>query len=242
MFTNVRIVLVHPTHPGNIGAVARAMKTMGFSQLFLVKPKLFPNPHATERAAHAADILLNATVVSEFLPAIQDCGLVIGASARARDVPWTVLSARDAAQKIAQESAVIPNIALVFGNEQNGLSNEELRHCHFQVEIPANPEYSSLNLAAAVQVMCYEMRVAYLNSLAHENSGPEKKHPPATTADLEYFYQHLEKVLFDIGFLKSTRSNKIMQRLRCLFNRTRLDRREMKILRGILTTIEESKV
>lgn len=236
MFDNIRVVLVNTSHPGNIGAVARALKTMGFTQLYLVRPKLFPHQKATERAAHAIDILQSAVVVDDFITAIQDCDLVLGASARARDVPWTVLSARDAAQKMAEKNSQYRSMALVFGNEQNGLSNEELRHCHFQIEIPANPAYSSLNLAAAVQVICYEMRMAYL---AQQPDIEDQKNRLATVTELTYFYQHLEKVLFDIGFLKSTRSSKIMQRLHCLFNRSGLDEKEVKILRGILTAIED---
>ena len=158
-FLPSRIVLVNTTDPGNIGAAARAMKTMGLKNLYLVAPKAFPHLSASVRASHAIDILAEARVVDNLTEALQDCSLVFGTSTRVRELNWVTLTARAAAEKIITRP--LQDVALVFGRERCGLTNEELQHCHFQIIIPANPDYSSLNLAAAVQIVCYELRMAF---------------------------------------------------------------------------------
>jgi tRNA (cytidine32/uridine32-2'-O)-methyltransferase len=230
---NIRIVLVEPSHPGNIGAVARAMKTMGLNQLYLVNPALFPHSRATAMASQADDILDQAQVVSSLVEGIADCQLVLGASVRVRELTWPTLTAHQAAQSALAEAAV-SQVAIIFGREKYGLTNEELQCCHYQVEIPANPHYSSLNLAAAVQVMCYELRQVALGEYVTQSVAEEEL---ATMAELEGFYSHLEQVLYATEFLKPEQPGLIMRRLRRLFNRTCLDKTEVNILRGILTAI-----
>lgn len=231
----IRIVLVNPTHPGNIGATARAMKNMGLQRLYLVKPKLFPDAEATARAAHATDILEQAVVTETFEQAIQDCRLVLGTSARTRALPWPTLTAHEAAKQAISETNS-GEIAVVFGREKSGLTNEELQRCHYQVEIPSNPDYNSLNIAAAVQIICYELRLASLN---HQPTMTENKEEFASIDDLERFYVHLEQVLLDIEFLKPGMPNQVTNRLKRLFNRTRLEITELNILRGILSEIQK---
>lgn len=231
--SQIRIVLVNTTDPGNIGAVARAMKTMGLKQLYLVEPKSFPHVNASVRASNAIDVLAEATVVDHLSSAIQDCQLVFGTSTRTRELHWVSLTARAAAEKIIKSNQ---KIAVVFGRERCGLSNKELQQCHFQINIPANPDYSSLNLAAAVQIVCYELRIAFLQQ---ENKSEEKAVLLADVKQQEYFYQHLHDILNKIEFLKPIRSQQIMDRLRRLFSRSELDVNEVKILRGILSTIEK---
>lgn len=231
---NIRIVLVNTSHPGNIGAAARAMKTMGLRQLYLVAPLAFPHPKAIEMAAGAPDILENAIIVKELDEAIADCGLVVGTSTRSRTIPWPMLSVREFAEKAHSESAMT-KIAVLFGREQTGLTNEELHRCHYHVQIPSNPEYSSLNLAAAVQVIAYELRVAGMNTPLENKWDCEY----VTAKDLDDFYRHLEKVLIEIEFLNPAVPRQLMTRLRRLYNRTRLDVMEMNILRGILGAVEK---
>lgn len=236
LLNSIRIVLVSPTHPGNIGATARAMKTMGVRQLYLVTPKRFPDDQATERAAHSADILENACVVASLHEAIQDCTLVFALSARMRTLNWPQHEV-DSAVHLALEEARIGTIAFVFGREHAGLTNEELELCHYQVHIPANPEYSSLNLAAAVQVICYELRKAWLR---FQTSELKIEADWATMDEMERFYQHLEHTILVVNFLKPGLSGQVMSQLRRLFGRTRLERTEINILRGILTAVEKS--
>lgn len=239
-FANIRIVLVNTSHPGNIGAAVRAMKTMGFHQLILVNPKSFPDARATERAAQAADMLANVIVTQTLPEAIQDCQIVFGTSTRNRGLAWPLYHSREAAEKISEMTSGGTQIAVVFGNEQSGLSNDELQYCHFQIEIPANPEYSSLNLAAAVQIICYELRMAFHQSTAAKLSEKNSSDELATSAELESFYTHFENVLYKVDFLKLTRSTRIMHRLHRIFNRAHLEKREVNILRGILTAVEKS--
>jgi tRNA (cytidine32/uridine32-2'-O)-methyltransferase len=241
LFANIRIVLVNTSHPGNIGAAVRAMKTMGFHQLILVNPKSFPDARATERAAQAAD-MLGKIIVTQTLPeAIQDCQIVFGTSTRNRGLAWPLYHSREAAEKISAMASDGTQIAVVFGNEQSGLSNDELQYCHFQIEIPANPEYSSLNLAAAVQIVCYELRMAFHQSITVAKLSAKKNSDElATSAELENFYDHFENVLYKIDFLKLTRSTRIIHRLHRIFNRAQLEKREVNILRGILTAMEKS--
>lgn len=233
MLTNFKVVLVDTSHPGNIGAVARAMKNMQMDQLRLVSPKLFPHADATARASGADDVLRNASVFDSLADAIADCHIVLGASARDRTISWPSLTARETAQRWVATLEVEQNIALVFGRENSGLNNRELDLCHYLLRIPCNAEYSSLNLAAAVQVVCYELFVATGQKLV-SNIGDQGEDPPATLEQMEAFYQHLQQTMADIGFLHPERSKSIMRRLRRLFNRSHLDTKELDILRGIL--------
>ena len=233
MLSSIRIVLINTTHPGNIGSTARAMKTMGLSSLYLVNPLHFPHPKASELASGAQDVLDQTHVITSLEEAISDCGLVIGTSARARTIPWPHWTPDEAAKEIAQ----CPNtrVAILFGCEQSGLSNEELQRCHRHVTIPANPDYSSLNLAASVQVMTYEIRKAIHANLPK----PTWDYPPANAYEMEKYFSHLEKVLIDIDFLKPSAPKQLMSRMRRLFLRARLDAMEVNMLRGMLGAIEE---
>ena len=235
MLENIRIVLVNTSHTGNIGSTARAMKTMGLSQLVLVDPISPPDGKSSALAAGAGDVLANAKIVSTLEEAIADCGLVIGTSARTRTNALPSMLPRECAAKLVQEGQNY-TVALVFGRENNGLSNEELQQCHFHTYIPANPEYSSLNLAAAVQTLCYEIRMAHLNI---DNLPPSAQEYPLT-ADLERFYTHLEQTLFKTGFIVKNHPGKVMEKLRRLFNRARPESLELNILRGILSSIDKT--
>ena len=234
MLANIRIILINTSHPGNIGSAARAMKTMGLSELYLVTPLKFPHPKAVEMASNAADVLEQAVVVGHIDEALADCGLIVGTSARSRTIPWPMLTPRELAEK-AQVDAQNNKIAIMFGQEQSGLTNEELHRCHFHIHIPSNPEYSSLNLAAAVQVIAYELQVA--SQSASSEQGWDYRF--ATGNEMEYLYAHLEKVLVAIEFLKPEVPRQLMTRLRRLYNRARLDELEVKMLRGMLTAIEK---
>ena len=220
------------SHPGNIGAVARAMKNMGMDQLRLVKPKLFPHADATARASGADDILSSARIYAALPDAIADCQIVLGASARDRTISWPAVTVRECAEKWVGDPDQ-NSIALVFGRENSGLKNHELDLCHYLLRIPCNPAYSSLNLAAAVQVVCYELFVASGQELV-STVGDQGEEPLATAEQMEAFYQHLYQTMADIGFLHPDRSKSIMRRLRRVFNRTQLDVKELDILRGIL--------
>ncbi|ABX78897.1 tRNA (cytosine(32)/uridine(32)-2'-O)-methyltransferase TrmJ [Coxiella burnetii] len=233
MFQNVRIVLVNPSHPGNIGAAARAMKTMGFSRLYLVKPELFPHEQATARAAGADAVLASARVVDDLTAALEGCNLVFGTSARSRTLPWPLKTARECAEQSVQHQG---NIAIVFGRERSGLTNEELAQCQYHVTIPTEAAFSSLNLAQAVQILTYEMRMAKLNAVdpRHQNTPIQQL---ATADQMEGFYVHLEKTLVDIKFIDPKQPKMLMKRLRRLFNRAQIDETELNILRGILASI-----
>ena len=231
----IRIVLVGTTHPGNIGACARAMKNMGVSDLALVQPKYFPHEDATARASGAEDVLENATLVATLAEAIADCVYVTGASARSRSIKWPSLDAREGAARLIEERRKGP-VAAVFGPEKSGLSNADLDRCHTLLTIPTNPEFSSLNLAMAVQVLTYELRVA---QHAEKPAEYEADAPAATSGELEHFYAHLERVLTDIRFLDPDNPRHLMRRLRRLFVRTGLDQNELNILRGVLTAVEK---
>ncbi|WP_111741984.1 tRNA (cytosine(32)/uridine(32)-2'-O)-methyltransferase TrmJ [Leminorella richardii] len=234
---NIRIVLVETSHTGNMGSAARAMKTMGLTNLYLVNPLVLPDSQAIALAAGASEIIGNANIVNSLDDALEGCRLVVGTSARSRTLPWPMLSARECGLKMMQESVDSP-VALVFGRERVGLTNEELQKCHYHVSVPTNPDYSSLNLAMAVQIMTYEIRMAWL--AAQEGGLPEPVHdvayPPAD--DLERFYQHLETVLLDIGFIRAAHPGQVMNKLRRFVNRARPESQELNILRGILSAIE----
>lgn len=237
MLDRIRIILVNTSHPGNIGSAARAMKTMGIEELYLVSPVQFPHDKAKEMSTGATDILDKAVVVDTLDQAISDCTLVIGASARMRTIPWPLLSPRDMAEKVKRE-APASQTAILFGREQSGLTNEELQRCHLHVQIPANPAYSSLNIAAAVQVIAYELRLASLDL----GSLPDDwDYRSATVDEMEKFFAHLQEVLIEIDFLKMDAPRKLMTRLRRLFFRARPDVMEMNMLRGMLAAIQESR-
>jgi len=253
-FNNIRIVLVNTSHPGNIGATARAMKNMGLRDLHLVAPHDFPSGVAIGRAVSATDILDNAVVTERLEDSIADCGIVIGASARARSIPWPLLSPPECAQQVADSSAH-NKVALVFGREDSGLTNEELQLCHFHVNIPADDEYSSLNLAAAVMVISYEVRMALLarqeaphrprktgggQGTAADASVEEDDWdvPRATAGQLENFYQHFEQVMVDLNFHDRENPRMLMMRMRRLFGRIIPDQMEISILRGFLAHVD----
>ncbi|GIK33637.1 MAG: hypothetical protein AMXMBFR45_16290 [Gammaproteobacteria bacterium] len=230
---SIRFVLFEPSHPGNVGAAARALKTMAFDQLVLVNPPPgHPDPEARARASGAVDVLESATVATSLAAALQGCGLVIGASARHRRLGIAELDPRECARQLLEASRERP-AALVFGPERSGLSNAELDLCQAIVYIPANPQYSSLNLAAAVQLLAWELRAAQGVNV----DSPPPESPPATVEDMELFYDHLQRVLTASGFLDPGNPRNLMRRLRRLFNRTRLDENELNILRGILATL-----
>ena len=237
MLENVRIILVNTSHTGNIGSAARAMKTMGLSQLVLVDPVKPPDEQSIALAAGATDILANSKIVPTLADAIADCALVVGASARSRTLVWPMLDPRQMGERLATD-ANKGTVALVFGRERTGLTNEELQQCHYHVNIPANPEYSSLNVAMAVQTLSYEIRMAWL---AQQETGAQvdddSDYPPQ--ASMELFFQHLEKTLYQTQFLHSDRSGHVMMRLRRMFTRMRPDSNELNILRGILTSIQK---
>lgn len=236
-FDQIRIVLVNTSHPGNIGGAARAMKNMGLSRLYLVAPKDFPAEKAVWRAAGALDVLDNAVVVETLDEALDGCGLVVGTSARDRRIPWPLLDPRACGERCWQE-AQQHQVALLFGREDRGLTNDELHKCHFHVHIPSNPDYSSLNLATAVQVICYDIRMAYL---AAEEGGFKPQAwdvPPAQSQVLERYYQHLQETLETLGFLDPANPRQTMTRLRRLYNRVRPDEMELGILRGVLTATQ----
>ncbi len=234
--SRIRFVLVETSLTGNQGAVARAMKTMGLQQLALVKPRHTPDAEAVARAAGADDILEHARVHDSLPAALGDCGLVIGASARRRALEWPLLTPAAAAQQLLDEATRGP-VALVLGRESSGLSNEELAHCHYLTQIPANPEFSSLNLAAAAQVFAYEIRQAWLAMSDAEPLPVEEAREIAGAEDMAGFFEHLRETLILIGFAQPEHSHKLMRRLRRLFNRARPDRTELNILRGMLKAL-----
>lgn len=229
---NIRFVLFQPTHPGNVGASARAIKTMGFSDLVLVSPVSHLGPDARARASGALDVLEAARVVNTFPEAIEDCTLVIGASARHRRLGVPELDPRLAAAQMLAAARSGP-VAIVFGPERSGLTNEELDRCHSIVYIPANPEYSSLNLASAVQILAWELRMAQQLPVPE----PPFESRPATPQEMDLLFEHLERVLVASGFLDPAQPRHLMRRMRRLFNRARLDENELNILRGFLAAV-----
>ncbi|MBI3344386.1 MAG: tRNA (cytosine(32)/uridine(32)-2'-O)-methyltransferase TrmJ [Gammaproteobacteria bacterium] len=233
--SNIRIVLVNTSHPGNIGACARAMKTMNLSGLNLVQPKVFPSAEATARASGADDVLAGAQVFETLDAALAGCVLVIGASARQRTIAWPELTPRECARQVIAQCARAP-VALVFGREHSGLTNSELERCNALVRIPSNPDFSSLNIAAAVQILAYEIMLTSLEPTPHAISDTEEE--PATAAELELLYAHMQQALTDIGFLDPANPRQLMRRLRRLFNRPQLDKIEVNILRGILAAAQ----
>lgn len=232
----LRFVLVRTSHPGNIGAAARAIRTMGFRRLSLVAPHAFPHAEASALAAGADDVLERAPISRDLPAAIADCQLVIGTTARRRDVPMEEIAPREAAARIVEAARGGREVALVFGNERTGLENDEIKRCRAAVLIPSDPAFPSLNLAQAVQVLAYEVRVALL---AGASPLPEQKSdPPAASAALDAFFEHLERTLAAIDFHKGRSPATVMLRLRRLYLRAEPDERELRVLHGILSDAE----
>jgi tRNA (cytidine32/uridine32-2'-O)-methyltransferase len=236
--SNIRIVLVRPTHPGNVGATARAMKNMSLRHLYLVAPEDFPSADATDRAAGADDVLENAVICASLDEALKDCHLVIGTSARQRRIEWPSLAPESCARHLVEGAQQGP-VALLFGQERTGLLNAELDRCHFVVTIPADRHYSSLNLACAVQILAYEIHRVRLSGPSANLAADVSEGRPASDDDMQRFYRHMEEVLQLIGFLDPANPRRLMRRLMRLFNRVVLDHNEMNILRGILTAVQQ---
>ena len=236
MTSLVRIVLIDPSHPGNIGSVARAMKNMGLSDLVLVRPRDFPHPESLVLAAGADDVLERARVVEQVPEAVSDCGLVAGTTSRPRHLNWNFLTPRDLALQVA---ALAPDsrAALLFGSERYGLANEDLEFCNLLVRIPANPDYCSLNLAMSVQLLSYELLLARENPA----SITQIERPLANGAQMELLYEHLARVMDHVGFEDRNGEGHLMSRIRRLFNRAQPDQNEVNILRGFFTAIEGSR-
>ncbi len=241
LLKNIRIVLVNTSHPGNIGAAARAMKNMGLSRLTLVQPKDFPSLEAISRSVGALDILDNAIVVDDLGQAVSDCVWVAGTSARLRTIEWPILEPRECVQK-SLEIIEQGDIAIVFGRERSGLTNDELAKCNVLLHIPTDPDYSSLNLAAAVQVVCYEYRLALLNNKITKKKGNKHRYDAlARSQQMDGMYEHLHNALNYLGFFGSNNSDVVMHRLKGLFNRANVTQRELSIVRGICSAIEQRK-
>ncbi|WP_372524091.1 RNA methyltransferase [Sulfuricaulis sp.] len=238
--SNIRIVLVRPTHPGNVGATARAMKNMSLNHLYLVAPEDFPSTDATDRAVGADDVLENAVICASLDEALKDCHLVIGTSARQRRIEWPSLDPESSAHRLVDGAQLGP-VALLFGQERTGLLNAELDRCHFVATIPADRNYSSLNLACAVQILAYEIHRAGLSGSSATLVDSVEGDRPASDEDMQRFYRHLEEALQQIGFLDPANPRRLMRRLMRLFNRVVLDRNEMNILRGILTAVQQHR-
>jgi TrmH family RNA methyltransferase len=238
LLQRVRVILINTTHPGNVGATARAMKVMGLENLHLVTPKLFPHADATAMASGADDLLQHATLHPTLESALEGCGLVLGTSARMRSLAMPQMDARAAARKAFAESGQ-HDVAILFGRERYGLTNDEMQRCHALVHIPSNADYSSLNLAQAVQILCYELRMVALGNDGYVQEALGRD--PVDGKQMELFYAHLEQTLLEIQFLNPDQPKKLMMRLRRLFNRSRPDQNELNILRGILSATQNRR-
>lgn len=243
----IRIVMINTSDSGNIGAAARALKTMGFGRLYLVEPNDYPSGKATARASGAADVLHHAVVTNTLDEALEGAQLVVGTSARMRSIPWPVMNPREFTNMLSNERDDT-EVAILFGRENSGLTNEELRRCQYHVSIPGNPEYCVLNVAAAVQLICYEMRMRLVEGIGEEQSSDspnmmisktEWDAPLSSSEDMERFFQHLEQTLLDIKFFDPNNPRQILTRVRRLFSRTRLDRLEMNLMRGVLARVQQ---
>ena len=235
MLDNVRVILIGTSHPGNIGSAARAMKTMGLSNLVLVDPECEVDGKSIALSAGATDVLKNHRVCATLDEAIADCGLVIGASARPRTLEWPMLDPREMGEKVIIEGDKYP-VAIVFGRENSGLSNDELHKCHFHVFIPANPEYSSLNLAMAVQTLTYETRMAFLSTKSY----PVQEEEYPLSEELESMFNHLEATLKETGFIVPAHPGLVMTKLRRFFHRARPEVKELRMWRGICSSIQKA--
>ena len=263
MHDSFRFVLVEPSHPGNIGAVARAIKTMGFSRLILVNPKQFPDPEATARAAGADDVLENCQVVASLEEAIADCQYTVGTSVRDRQISWPIATPRQTAEKLSKQvladnmtsNSEQAEIAILFGRERTGLENHELDHAQWQIRIPANDDYNSLNLASATQIIAYELHCAFLESLPNTQinsdiesdmkneestglTGVEQRQRLATHSQMQGFYEHLEQTLLQLDFIKTNPPTKLLRKIIRLYNRSHVSFEELQILRGMLTATQ----
>lgn len=246
LLDQIQIVLIETSHSGNIGSAARAMKTMGLSNLRLVNPLQKIDEQAIALSAGAKDVLENAQVFDSFESAVADCELVIGTSARLRHLQSTLINARENGELTIKRAEQGNKVAVVFGRERVGLTNDELLKCHYHLNVPTNPEYGSLNLAMAVQLACYDIRMAYLdwqersdlekNLQKNEHNAPLVNYPTAEA--LEYFFEHTEKVYRELGFIKN---DAMMPKLRRLYQRAELEEVELNILRGMLSAVEKSK-
>ncbi|MEA1889611.1 MAG: RNA methyltransferase [Pseudomonadota bacterium] len=246
-WANIRIVLVETSHPGNIGAVARAMKNMQLESLYLVKPQHPPDRHSAARSSGATDVLNQAVICSSLAEAISDCRLVIAASARLRSIPWPTADATEAARKLVMNCQQAP-VALVFGREDRGLNNEELDHCNLMTRLPANPDFSSLNIAAAVQVFSYEIRKAYLALVGQHQTADDsvdkisRRVPdsdrPVSSQNLINLFNHFEETLVQVHFMPEHRTQTLMRKLKRFFNKSQITEEEVSIFRGILTELQ----
>ncbi len=242
LFDNIRIIMVNTSHPGNIGAAARAMKNMGLSKLTLVEPEDYPSLEAISRSVGAVDILDNVVIAKDLQEAISDCVWVAGTSARLRTIEWPILNPRDCVQK-SLEHIEQGEIAIVFGRERSGLTNEEMEKCNVLLHIPTNPDYSSLNIAAAVQVVCYEYRLALIESKMSKHKGNKHRYDAlANAAQLDGMYAHLYDALDYMKFFGTNNPDIIMRRLKGLFNRAGTTQRELSIIRGICSVIQDKKL
>ena len=246
LLKNIRIVMVNTSHPGNIGAAARAMKNMGLSKLYLVEPKDYPSLEAISRSVGAVDILDDAVVVKDLNEAISGCAWVAGTSARLRTIEWPILEPRECVQKaldhIGQGGIVQEEIAVVFGNETSGLTNEQMERCNVLLHIPTNPQFSSLNIAAAVQVVCYEFRQALIHDKTISPRGSKHRYDNmANASQLEGMFGHIRDALEQLGFFGTKNPDVMMRRLKALFSRAETTRREVSIIRGICSAIQGKK-
>lgn len=254
LLSKIAIVLVEPTHPGNVGAVARAMKTMGLSDLVLVNPRKFPHYEATKRAAGADSVLTNARIFADLSTAIADRQLILGTSVRDREVSWPTRTPKEMAQHALSDQQDSPKMAILFGRENSGLTNQELETCDYQIRIPANDEYSSLNLASAVQIIAYELRMQALQQSEEKgdivgSAGAEDieqnqaqnqakaRQRAATQLEKEGHLSHLQETLEQLDFIKSRPPTKLMRKLTRLYNKANLTQEEIQMLRGILSAV-----
>ena len=236
---NIQVVLVHTTHSGNIGGVARAMKNMGLTRLTLVKPLEYPAPEAEWRAASAIDVLENARIVETVEEAVAGSQFIVGTSARERRIPWPVQDARHCAVRICERASGGEQVSILFGREDRGLLNEELEICNLHCHIPTHESYPSLNLAMAVQIVAYEVRMHLLGDSIPTEEDAHWDTPFASAKDMGLFYEHLEQTLIEIDFLDPKAPRQLMRRLKRLFNRVRLDEMELNILRGMLAETQK---
>lgn len=236
LLDSVRVVLSHPQHPGNIGAAARAMKTMGLSRLVLVNPRQFPDPEATTRATGAADLLENATVCDSLDAALAGVIFVVALSARVREVGPPMTTARSGVEELLAQAGA-GEVAVLFGNETSGLANDEVMRCDRLLSIPTNAEFSSLNLGSAVQLLCYEIRVAALGDRLPATRATPFESPPATRGEVEGFFGQLERAMVDSAFMNPAQPKRLLPKLRRLFGRAGLEKDEVNILRGLLTAL-----
>lgn len=239
MLDKIRIILCQPSHPGNIGACARAMKNMGLTQLTLVRPEIFPHASATERASGADDVLVNAKVVQTLEEGIANCQWLFGTSARSREFPWPQMTPKQAAEKIISFTENQQEIGILFGTERSGLTNAQLQRCDFHLTIPTNPAYSSLNLSQAVQVVCYEIYQSWLTKNMQEASHPtEMLFEKATKEEIAGLLEHFEQTAVRIGFMDPRHPKKLLPRLKRLFSKAQLEKEEINILRGFLKLVQ----